>query len=71
MWFNLIGKTLIENINGALKQKVWHAQRKKEVARNTEIEYQKLFKRKKRLLESGGSFKDFFRTYSCLFKVLV
>ena len=37
MLFNLLGKTLLENSIGALK----HHLKKKEVARNTEIECQK------------------------------
>ena len=37
MIFNLLGKTILENSIGALK----HHLKKKEVARNTEIECQK------------------------------
>ena len=53
MLFNLLGKTLLENSIGALK----HHLKKKEVARNTEIECQKEIQITK-IKESGNSFKD-------------
>ena len=53
MLFNLLGKTLLENSIGALK----HHLKKKEVARNTEIECQKDIQIEK-IKQSGGSFKD-------------
>ena len=53
MIFNLLGKTILENSIGALK----HHLKKKEVARNTEIECQKEIQIE-RIKQSGGSFKD-------------
>ena len=53
MIFNLLGKTILENSIGALK----HHLKKKEVARNTEIECQKEIQIEK-IKQSGGSFKD-------------
>ena len=53
MIFNLLGKTILENSIGALK----HHIKKKEVARNTEIECQKEIQIEK-IKQSGGSFKD-------------
>jgi hypothetical protein len=53
MLLNLLGKTLIENSIGALK----HHIKKKEVARNAEIECQKEIQIEK-IKQSGGSYKD-------------
>ena len=53
MLFNLLGKTLIENSIGALKQHI----KKKEVVRNLEIDAAKENQWEK-IKQSGGSFKD-------------